>query len=118
MNYRASEQERVIADYATTLKKDKKLIDALHTFFTPSSVPEGLTDEEVHVCVNLSQLREIERNAMVKKAVDLLEKQKTGMFRALSQQSLPRELLPGSGKMTRYRFRRGIIKYLASLPHN
>lgn len=117
------EADSVLQDYEAIL--GKKVAMDLHMFFNPHRIPVGLTDEEASICVTLYPLRKAYVARHAPKPPEgftdqLLHDTKNPEFleymRKVSQPppSLPRELRVMK-KMTRARFKRGILAFLVQI---
>ena len=113
-------QGSVMSDYVSSLKLTEEESGKLHMFFSPNRVPIGLTDREVIVCINLYPLKKKNRrrsilprqpNSNGSIEEEVLEAINTILY---TDDNLPEEFNPDR-KMTRGKFKRGVIKFLFGL---
>ncbi|NDB59850.1 hypothetical protein EB001_15595 [bacterium] len=111
-------QDCVLSDYRNTLRLSEDEASALHMFFSPLRIPIGLTDQEVRICIklypvksgNMKRVPEIDltSGSIGQALADSID------FIQSSNHDLPEEFLPNR-RMTRTRFKRGILKFLFNL---
>ena len=109
-------QDEVLRDYMNRIGNTPENEEGLHMFFSPNRIPIGLTDEEARACVALYPLR----RAQVKRRTnppelarisDPMQRVCAAARLSMAIPSLPPELSPHR-RMTRRRFKKGIIKFL------
>lgn len=92
------DQNLVTGDYNAIAYQfgGKRGSEYLHMVFSPNSVPIGLTDEQVRICIILGEMRQS------------LDKDKLSRWHLVPEFSEP-------GPMTMSRFKRGVYKYIKSI---